>query len=778
MNKKLWLLQLPFVGLFSFLFWVSETGVQGQLHNKFLREKVYPGLTRINGVFTDNKFKLRGSRPTQNKIVVVEVDSSTLEVVGRWPWHRDSTGFLIDKVFEAGAKVVGLDIIFPEPDKRVSDELAQELKKHKLAKLVDQFETDFVLEDVIKRHKDNLVMGFASESACQPLYSATEDCPITNPDALATHPEGFEKFAFTHFKTVVPFEPTKTPVLSMPLYIGNIPIYNSVAKHTAYLNNPQDPDGVNRRTSLLMLADGKAYPSLALEMARVGLGEDLSVSFDEKHRVKTLGFAKSGRMIPITPTGAMEINFRGPSRTFHYVSAMEIMGESDTLEDPVNRKLAGMSKRELLKDAYVLIGVSAIGAFDLRNFPYESGVPGVDGHANILENLLSGDPMVPGSGGAGTVIILLLMTAGALGFGYATQKLEAVPALGLFAGIFAAVAIIDTKLLFGHNMNWNMSYLFMELISIFVFTLAAKYVMEENNKKFLRAAFTKYVAPAVVDSILKDPTKLSLGGEKRELTILFSDIRSFTTFSEKMDAKQLAAFLNDYLGIMTNIVFSHGGTLDKYIGDAVMAFWGAPLDQKDHAVNACKAAQAMMVAMYQHKDRFKSQYGIDVAIGIGLNSGVVNVGNMGSENNFEYTVIGDHVNLASRLEGLTKAYATTIVTSRFTFDCVKASGHAEPKSRVLDFVKVKGKKKAVELLEIADREYNPEGIKAWNEGQELYRSQRWDEAIAKFKRSAELLATAPGVLDGPSGVFIERCEDFKKAPPEKDWDGSWEMHSK
>jgi adenylate cyclase len=307
--------------------------------------------------------------------------------------------------------------------------------------------------------------------------------------------------------------------------------------------------------------------------------------------------------------------------------------------------------------------------------------------------------------------------------------------------------------------------------------LAAKYVMEERNKKFIRGAFSKYVAPAIVDSILKDPTKLSVGGDKKELTILFSDIRGFTTFSEQMDAKQLTHFLNDYLGIMTDIVFECGGTLDKYIGDAVMAFWGAPLDQPEHSANACKAAAKMMQALEKNKPRFKEQYGVEVNIGIGLNTGVVSVGNMGSDRIFEYTVIGDHVNLASRLEGLTKYYGVAIVTSRFTFDSISHAGLGMPPSRTLDFVKVKGKQKAVELIQVLEREFSADGIEIFRKGRELYAAQKWDAAIEEFRKSAELLAI-DGVQDGPSVLFIERCKDFKKEPPASDWDGSWEMTSK
>jgi adenylate cyclase len=310
-----------------------------------------------------------------------------------------------------------------------------------------------------------------------------------------------------------------------------------------------------------------------------------------------------------------------------------------------------------------------------------------------------------------------------------------------------------------------------------VLTLAAKYILEEHNKKFLKVAFSKYVAPSIVNRILEDPTKLMLGGEKKELTILFSDIRGFTTFSEKMDAKQLATFLNDYLGIMTNLVFANDGTLDKYIGDAVMAFWGAPLDQAAHADHCLKAAIAMMKALSVNQARFVAEYGVDVRIGIGVNTGVVNVGNMGSVNNFEYTVIGDHVNLASRLEGLTKHYGVGILTTRFTLDQVASSGAALPAHRVLDFVKVKGKGTAVELIQVLDRDLSPEGLKLFAQGRAHYSAMRWDAATEAFGEASRLLSTSDEP-DAPCEMYLERCRDFRAQPPEPGWDGSWTMTSK
>ncbi|MBY0470024.1 adenylate/guanylate cyclase domain-containing protein [bacterium] len=780
MKNRIWLFQIPVILLFACGLFVTQQGAKGSLENKFLREKTYKSLQVLSGWFTNVKFKTRGPVPPKNKIVIVEIDSDALEQVGRWPWHRDATALLIERIFAAGAKAVALDIVFSEEDRRVSEEVAAVLKQKGMGDKIASLETDPILRDTIQHHQNQLVTGWFTEVDCQPLFWG-DDCPVNHPEYIQRIQPEFKKFAFQRAIFPANFDRTKTPLISVPLPIVNLPMFNEVSKHSGFVQAWADEDGYIRRTNLLMLVDGKPYPALALEMARVALDEELEIQLDDKQKVERLAFGKSGRAIPVSPLGAMEINFRGPSYTsFQYLRALEVMQPEDQMQIEVNRTIASASKSELLKDALVFVGLTAKGAYDMRAFPFDSLSPGVEGHANILDNLLSNDMLTQGSrSSSATFWLLFLMTVGAGLFAFYAQRLESVPGLALFISVMAVVSIVDFNILFNrNNMNWNTGLLYIELITIFVSTLAVKYVLEEKNKKFIRGAFSKYVAPAIVDSILKDPSKLSVGGEKKDLSILFSDIRNFTSFSEVMDAKLLAQFLNDYLGIMTDIVFECSGTLDKYIGDAVMSFWGAPLGQVNHGENACKAAIKMMEALKKNQARFKSQYGVDVNIGIGINSGPVNVGNMGSSRIFEYTVIGDHVNLASRLEGLTKTYGADILTSRFTLDGIQKAGGQLPPHRTLDLVKVKGKQNAVELIQVFAEEWPQEAIKTFESAIGLYRSQNWDLAIQSFKEASRIKEAKLGQPDHTSLMYIERCEEFKKLPPQAGWDGSWEMHSK
>lgn len=778
-NRLLWSIQIPVIFAFAGAYLIVEQGKRGDLQNRFLRENIYQPLRRISTSITDFKFRARGVTEPKNKVVIVEIDSPSLDAYGRWPWHRDTTAFLIQKVFEAGAKVVGLDIAFSEKDIRVPDQLKEALANSPFAPLAQASETDPVMTHVIEANASKLVTGWLSESICQPAYYTADECPVANPDAIATHPVNFEKFAAKHLELPANFDPMKTPMSTFATVIANLDEYNQVAKYSGSVNVDPDADGHVRRTNPIIFGNRKAYPSLAFGMALAGLQEELVVKIDEEHKLRRLAFAKSGQTFPANELGVLEINFRGGRQTFPYVSATELFSEEDTLKDELNRKLAGVKKSEVLKDAYVLIGLTALGVYDMRAFPFDSNVAGVEGHATILDNVLSGDFLRPGGGAQGKYWVLGLMTLFAAVFGFATQRLESIPALLMFLSVFSGLVFVDTKIFFARNVNWESGLLYVELLCIFVFTLAAKYVLEERNKKFVRSAFSKYVAPAVVDAILKDPTKLTVGGQKRELTIMFSDIRSFTTFSERLDAKMLSSFLNDYLGIMTEIVFAHGGTLDKYIGDAIMAFWGAPLDQPQHAANACRATIQMMRALDQNKKRFMDQYGVDVNIGIGINSGVVSVGNMGSANNFSYTVIGDHVNLSSRLEGLTKEYGVTVLTTRFTFDDIAKNSGEVPPHRVLDSVKVKGKNNAVELIQITNDWLPKDGMEIFQDARRLYGEQKWDEAKARFAQAGEVFAKANGgQADAPCELFQERCDYFKAEPPEAGWDGAWVMKTK
>lgn len=766
MKNKIFRVQLVLLAVFTALFIVHGLGTSGDLHSRVLQRNVFPPLRRLTTLFTDLKFKLRGRQPVHPKIVVVEIDSHSLEEKGRWPWPRETMADLIARIYAAGAKVVGLDIVFSEANHRVPPELARTLEKKGLGSLVKDFDTDWRITDVIRANSDRLVMSWITESNCQPLYSEPDECPVTNPEAIASQPPGYGKFALSQISLKREWDGQLTPLESTPKIVPNLEEYTQVARHAGFANSFRDADGVVRRTSLVMMMNGRAYPSLPLEMARVAMKDSLKLTLDARERVESLEWVKARSAIPVTPSGVMQVNFRGPEFAYTYVSAVDVFSDDFQLKDELNRKLAGVSKRDVFKDAVVLVGLSALGVSDVAATPFTSEIPGVEVHATILDNLLSADPLLATSGLGGFWIVFGLMTAGALLLCRAALRFSGFPSLFLFLGSLVVVGLVDYFAFFHFNRNLDTSFLYLETASLFVFTVAAKYIFEERDKKFLRNAFNKYVSPAVVDSIVKDPSKLSLGGEKRNLSILFSDIRDFTTLSEKLDAKVLSEFLNEYFDKMTEIVFTHGGTLDKYIGDALMAFWGAPLSDASHAEKSTKAALEMVATLDRERAHWKQKFGIDVHIGIGVNSGTVSVGNMGSRRSFGYTVIGDDVNLASRLEGLTKYYGVRTLTTRATIELI---GNL-PAHRLVDTVSVKGKTAATEIFEVSPKAYAPELLRDFARGREAYLNRDFQRAIEFFEKWAE--------TDGPSATLLARSRNYLVTAPEADWDGRWSLTSK
>ncbi len=784
LKQKMWLTQIPIVIFFTLGMFCYDLGEKQELNAEWARENILPTLEKIQGFHTDLKFKLRGTEKPREKIVIVAIDDESITEHGRWPWHRDKTSNLIINTLENGAKIVGLDMVFSEPDVRLPPEVSERLKQVNETELARKFETDESLVALLDGFSENIVLGWVIENPCIPSGDASSVCPVGQSEFIANYPKDIERFAI---KNVVVPAGTKLSNSVIPIALTPIPnftAFNEKAQNVGLFNTDLDPDGVTRRTRLVWpVATGHFYPTLAFEMARKIRGGEYALEIDSQHRVRSLALNSTIGSIPVNARGEFSINFRGGAQAFNYISAKDLMPSADGTNSE-NRVPAGMTKEEFdekrkkelqkqLKDAYVIIGVTALGAFDMRAFPFGANIAGVEGHANILDNLLTRDWLNTHHGPIAVLILYLLMTVGALAFAWGIERLESIPALGVAIAMLVAVVLIDQKLYFERGELWNTSILIIEYGAVFLTIFSLKYVMEERNKKFIKGAFAKYVSPAIIDSIMEDPTKLSLGGEKRELSILFSDIRSFTTFSEKMDAKVLATFLNEYLGHMTDIVFETGGTLDKYIGDAVMAFWGAPLTQPEHAKKSCDAALLMHKKLRELQPHFKSKYGIDVNIGIGINTGAVNVGNMGSDRVFEYTVIGDHVNLASRLEGLTKEYHSSILTTRFTIDSIENAKLEVPRYRVLDLVKVKGKKQAIELIQILEENFSDQRLEHFEAGRQHYLKREWEQAIEKFRTVVE-----SGDEDEMSRTFIERCEYYRNNPPDADWDGAWVMTTK
>jgi adenylate cyclase len=777
LSRKLLWLQIVWLTLCGSGFVLTEAGSRYGLP-ALVQNKVFYPLDRVSSYLTDLRYAVRGPVPVKNPIVIVEIDEPSIEKLGRWPWRRDHVASVIDAIFEAGAKLVALDLFFSEEQVSIPEDLQDVLKKNNLGGLLLPFDYDGALEATIRKHRERLVLAWASESECRPMFSAEGYCPVTHPEALATHPKGFSKFSFAPDHQVAEAVAATTPLSSVTTLIPNLERFENAAKHSGFVNDYRDKDGLVRRTSLMTLVGGKPYSTLPLTLAQLWKNESLGVSINESGRLDALQWKHSDKSIGANALGVARINFRGKERSFPYVSVHDILMQSHRPQSgsEPSRDVASLSNVGLLDGAIVLLGITAIGLTkDVVATPFDATMPGVEVHANILDNLLSDDFLID-SRSQLPVFALVLLLVGTAVLILLSQRLEARPTLLLSVAVIAAVAAFDFLWAFPNGLNLNFAFHYASFAGAVVIGLAAKYIAEEYKRKFLREAFSKYVAPAVVDSLVKDPSQLSLGGRKEQVSVLFSDIRSFTSYSERMEPKLLSEFLNDYLGLQTEIVFAHGGTLDKYIGDAMMAFWGAPLKQPNHAALACQAVSALVQSLEKHKARWMERYGVPVRMGVGLHAGEVSVGNMGSARSFNYTVIGDNVNLSSRLEGATKYFGVTALTTRETLTLAKSQGPVIVPTRALMEVKVKGKQQNVELIELRGAPLKDSFIKEFEQAKQLFRKRQFKDARAYF---LELSKKTDGPEpDGPCLALAEFSQTFDVSPPPPHWDGSWTLESK
>lgn len=450
-----------------------------------------------------------------------------------------------------------------------------------------------------------------------------------------------------------------------------------------------------------------------------------------------------------------KIAYQGPAQTFITVSASDV--------------ISGKIDPAFFKDSYVLVGATALNLRDLFKTPFGT-IPGVEIHANILHTFLSGQQLSPISKQVGALYIFLIALLTCL----TVWLIKRVRYLAAALGVLFVAIILFSILSFNNGVILPLIYFLFTFGLTLAVTLIHTYVKEAKEKSFIKQSFQYYLSPEVVSELTQNPDKLKLGGEKRELTILFSDIRGFTSISEKLSPEGLVELMNEYLTVMTDIIMKHGGLVDKYIGDAIMAFWGAPLSNKDHAKAALSASKEMMKKLHEMNGDFEKKGWPPIAIGIGLNTGEVIVGNMGSHKRFNYTIMGDEVNFASRLEGLTKQYGICCLASESTIKRGSESAGGAYASRKLDSVMVKGKKEPKIIYELVDDEVKtPEALRElFTHAYVLYTQGKFADAITAFKA---ILEKYPD--DEPTKVFLHRSEEFEKNPP-LDWKGVYEFKTK
>lgn len=740
-------------------------------------------LTRLEYVIYDQRLSImpKAEKPADNKIVIVDLDERSLQAEGQFPWNRIKVGQLTEKLRDYGALVVGFDITFPEPDRNIRDLLAPiDLEKldssftSTLEEIEPIIDSDQYFARVMQSGIDVvLAINFNPQST-----AAYNDLPPSIVDISEAQAE-------------------RITVQDMRGFTGNINILQDAALGNGSMNQRPDMDGIVRRVPLVIRYGSSLYPTLSLEMFRVynflDIYEVITQPYGDLDVVTAVrvGRGLGAFEIPTDGFGQVTVPYVGSSslgnnRHFPYISATDVMRDNLSEEE-----------QEALQNSLVLVGTSAPGLGDIRAMPLQQVYPGVEVHANMLNALLNSvTPIEVSSGetdtqsvfdaffvsddvvfpyrpdwesGALFFIIMVLGIAMSMSFPFMNAAVMAGAAFTLLVGS----VWFNFQLWANYKLDFSLVLLLLVIIMVTSVNLIYGFLAESQTRKTIKGMFDQYVPPAHIDSMLNDPDNYTFEGESKELTVLFSDIRSFTTISEALSASELKTLLNDFFTPITEIIFKHNGTIDKYVGDMVMAFWGAPLDDENHRVNAVRAALEMLQKVEEMKAEFDERGYPEVNVGVGINTGFMNVGDMGSTYRRSYTVLGDAVNLGSRLEGLTKFYGIRLLIGQET--ARQLDGYL---IRLIDKVKVKGKHEAVECYEPLCEESSAgeqlkARVKAYHEALNCYFAQHWDEAEQKFNA---LLENEPDSL--LYQVYIERIETLREADLPADWDGAFTHTSK
>ena len=694
----------------------------------------------------DLRLNLLMPNTIDSRIVIVDIDEKSLIEQGRWPWGRDKMARLVNQLFATyEINTLGFDVVFAEKDESSGLKNLEWMQQKYLKddagfadvlKMVKpQLDYDQIFANSLKNRK--VVLGYYFQ-----LHGDTNHVGQLPAETFSAGSFDDEAIAFT--------EATG--------YGANLDALQKSAHSAGHFNPEPDADGITRKISTLIKYKGNYYDSLALAVARTYLQNSVIVA---KFATTGVGedyagleaFEVANKRIPVDEGVATLVPYRGVQGSYKYVSA------SDVLKNKVRPKS--------LKNKIVLVGTTAPGLMDLRATPMQSNYPGVEVHANVISGILDNNIKERPAFTQGIEFLLLLLAGLLLAF--TLPSLNPLKATLMTLGILATVLVIIFVGWQYANLVLPMASLLLMIGLIYLLNMSYGFFVESRGKRQLTGLFGQYVPPELVKEMAKNPEAISMKGESREMTVLFSDIRGFTQISEGLDPQQLTQMMNEFLTPMTQIIHSNRGTIDKYMGDAIMAFWGAPLRDKNHAQHALNAALAMNAAMKDISAKFVAKGWPEIRMGFGLNTGDMVVGNMGSSFRMAYTVMGDSVNLGSRIEGLTKNYGADIIVSEF----VKAQT-PDMIYRELDMVRVKGKDRPVSIFEplgTAEQvsKQTLDELDVYHEMIGCYRQQAWDLAEKKLKN----------IPQNPLCVlYAGRIKQFKKSPPGKNWDGVFNYESK
>jgi len=678
-------------------------------------------LQKFNANFIDMAFNIRGEKGASKDIVIIDVDEKSLQKLGQWPWSRDKIARILKNLTDAGIGIIGFDMVFAEADKSSPKRVLKELNiTSKNAKDYDE-----ILAKTLVNSPAILGMVFNFENNI-----TTNEPPRQNAIFIEKNKQDFNDY-----------------IPKALGYTTNLPILSKNSYSSGSFNMFSDSDGVVRYVPMLFSYDGTLYPSLSLEMVRAMLGVRIvEIYYDENGVV---GIKLGNLEIPTDRYGRVFVNYRG-EKSYRYISAV------DVYENRVD-------KNEL-EGKILFFGTSASGLLDLRSTPFSSVFPGVEIHANVLDNIINGEFISSPSYLLGQNIIVIFVAVFIL-----TLILSFLSPILSLVFSFVYIGVLFYYLyyeMFFNAILLNFLYPFLAVTTTVFYMMFNKLFIESKQKELIKKKFATKVSPAVVEELLKNDVDFS--ANEKEITIFFSDIRNFTTISEEFgSAKRLLEYLNSYLSKMSEIVIASYGTIDKYIGDAIMAYWNAPISQNSHSDLALKCA----IKQIESLEELNKTLTPPISIGIGIHTGVATVGEIGSKSRSDFTIIGDSVNLCSRLEGLTKVYGAKIIISEDTKQKLRDSY----KIRDLDLVQVKGKNKSIKIYEVL-------GEGEFSEDEKM-RENMYLKAL-KFYRNADFIGAKAFFeeLYERYGLFlyevyIKRCQELEKLNI-KNFDGVYRFVTK
>ncbi|MEO6841517.1 MAG: adenylate/guanylate cyclase domain-containing protein [Bradyrhizobium sp.] len=683
---------------------------------------------------------------TARPVTIIDIDEPSLAKFGQWPWPRTRIADLITNLTRLGAVVIAFDIVFAESDRLNPDAVADSMRylddvtKNRLRALPSN---DQMFADAIRRSR--VVLGETGLARVNPQFDKT--LPVTGVAMLGEDPQPF--------------------MFEFPGLLRNVAILEEAAAGRGLFTIKTERDGIVRRVPMMLQAQGAMMPSLSFEVLRVVTGTPTIIIKSEKAGIKSVGVR--GLEVPTDHNAQLWVHFARQDPSI-YVSAADVL-DGNVAPEKIDHKL-------------VLIGTSAVGLNDIKTTPVSSAMPGVEIHAQVLEAALTKALLSRPPYGIvlefGVALLLgLLVIAFAPMFG---------PVILVIVGALFATLLIGASWYFytQQRLLIDFTYPLLSTTAIYLTLVFSSFVREQAQRRQIRSAFGQYLSPALVAQLAQSPEKLVLGGEEREMTIMFSDVRGFTSISEsyKHDPQGLTALMNRFLTPLTNAILARKGTIDKYMGDAIMAFWNAPLDDGQHQLNACEAAVDMLERIDElNKAReLEAEHGghayIPLNVGVGLNTGTCVVGNMGSDLRFDYSVLGDSVNLASRLEGQSKEYGFPIIVGSKTALAVK------DKFAILelDFIMVKGKKEPEVIYAIAGREDTAQSARFQRlrnltiEMLACYRGRDWEGALAAIERGRR--TDEANSLELLYDLYEARIQDYRNNPPPEDWNGAFALLTK